>query len=86
MDGDNIVTILSFILASISILISAYLTWSNSQLKKEEQKKALIKRRLDEFYAPFMMLRYESKNLYKIFTKGKSEDFRTLRAIPHINL
>ncbi|MBI9062565.1 MAG: hypothetical protein JEZ14_11315 [Marinilabiliaceae bacterium] len=81
MDEKNMITILSFILAGISILISAYLTWSNNKLRKEEQEKALIKKRLDEFYAPFLMLRYESKNLYKIFTKGKPEGFRTLRAV-----
>ncbi|MGD2090586.1 MAG: hypothetical protein PVH61_30720 [Candidatus Aminicenantes bacterium] len=70
------------ILVGLAAIVASYiLNQKMLKLKRNEDRIEMINRKLSEFYGPFQQYRRKSTELYKRFTYGKPNDFRTVTAL-----
>jgi len=69
------------IVGILSVFGALFANWRLLKSKSKEEERNEINKKLSEFYGPFTQLRKKSVILYRLFTKGKEEHYKTLSAI-----
>lgn len=69
------------IIGILSVISALIVNWRLLKSKSKEEERNEINKKLNEFYGPFIQLRKKSTMLYRVFTQGKEEHYKTLTAI-----
>lgn len=70
------------IISAIALVVTYFITIKTLNSQKKTEERALITKKLNDFYGPLLQLRMKSKNLYEKFHKKfkeKDENFSTLK-------
>lgn len=70
------------IISAIALAVTYFITIKTLNSQKKAEERALINKKLNDFYGPLLQLRMKSKNLYLKFNKKfkeKDENFSTLK-------
>lgn len=70
------------IISAIALAVTYFITIKTLNSQKKTEERALIIKKLNDFYGPLLQLRMKSKNLYLKFNKkykDKDENFSTLK-------
>ncbi|HWJ28262.1 MAG TPA: hypothetical protein VNS32_17085 [Flavisolibacter sp.] len=82
LDGDTDVKITIALIAAVGAFIVSIINYigNNQQIreKRKSERRAEIYKKLNDFYGPFQQYLNYSKELFRIFSKGKPKELRVL--------